>query len=130
METVILLRMTGPRSIKAAQDWISVNADADGTTAAQVIASLPALKTGQGWVWSPALLRTLQQVDFALFDTFDSHATPTPGQRRVVPKTRAEIARLHRDLAAGHTRSDDATRVPSLPTWPTRTASSSTEPST
>lgn len=135
METVILLRMTGPRSIKAAQDWISVNADADGTTAAQVIASLPALTTGQGWVWSPALLRTLQQVDFALFDTFDSHATPTPGQRRVVPKTRAdidldalgaeiaatverakdndpvalraEIARLHRDLAAGHPRSDD-----------------------
>lgn len=136
METVILLRMTGPRSIKAAQDWISVNADADGTTAAQVIASLPALETGHGWVWSPALLRTLQQVDFALFDTFDSHATPTPGQRRVMPKTRAdidldalgaeiaatverakdndpaalraEIARLHRDLAAGHPRSDDA----------------------
>lgn len=128
METVILLRMTGPRSIKAAQDWISVNAEADTTTATEVIASLPALDTGEGWVWSPALLHTLQRVRFSLFDTFDSHATPTPGRRRIVPKTRAdidlealgaeiaatverakdndpvalraEIARLHRDLAA------------------------------
>lgn len=135
METVILLRMTGPRSIKAAQDWISVNADADGITAAEVIASLPALDTGEGWVWSPALLHTLQRVRFSLFDTFDSHATPTPGRRRIVPKTRAdidlealgaeiaatverakdndpvalraEIARLHRDLAAGSRSTSD-----------------------
>ena len=56
METVILLRMTGPRSIKAVQDWISVNADHDDTTARKVIASLPSLATGEGWVWSPRFL--------------------------------------------------------------------------
>ncbi|ORB76425.1 hypothetical protein BST46_30195, partial [Mycobacterium timonense] len=43
METVILLRMTGPRSIKAAQDWIRVNAADDDTQASEVIATLPSL---------------------------------------------------------------------------------------
>lgn len=48
--------MTGPRSIKAVQDWISVNADHDDTTAREVITSLPSLPTGQGWV-EPRFLR-------------------------------------------------------------------------
>lgn len=92
METVILLRMTGPRSIKAVQDWISVNADPeDTTTARDVIASLPSLATGEGWVWSPGFLRLLEHASFPMFDTFDSHATPKPGQSRVVPKARADI---------------------------------------
>lgn len=46
METVILLRTTGPRSIKAVLDWISVNADQDDTTARTVISSLPSLPPG------------------------------------------------------------------------------------
>lgn len=80
METVILLRMTGPRSIKAVQDWINVNADHDDTTARQVIASLPSLAVGEGWVWSPGFLRILKRTTFPMFNTFDSHATPKPGQ--------------------------------------------------
>lgn len=91
METVVLLRMSGHRSIKAVQDWISANADQDDTTARDIISSLPSLPVGQGWIWSPGFLRILQRVTFPLFDTFDSHATPTPGQARVVPKVRAEI---------------------------------------
>lgn len=91
METVILLRMTGPRSIKAAADWISVNATDDGAEARTVIASLPGLQTGEAWVWSPAFLRLLQRVRITMSDTFDSHATPTPGHTRAVPKTRADI---------------------------------------
>lgn len=92
METVILLRMTGPRSIKAAQDWIGVNAAEDAAgQAREVIASLPALQVGEAWVWSPGFLRLLQRVRIRMFDTFDSHATPKPGQARVVPKRRADI---------------------------------------
>ncbi len=91
METVILLRMTGPRSIKAAADWISVNATDDGAEARTVITSLPGLQTGEAWVWSPAFLRLLQRVRITMSDTFDSHATPTPGHTRAVPKTRADI---------------------------------------
>lgn len=102
METVILLRTTGPRSIKAAQDWISVNADSTGTRAREVVESLPTLRVGEAWVWSPAFLSLLQRVQLPLFETFDSHATPRPGQARVVPKTRAEIdlKKLTAEIAA------------------------------
>lgn len=116
METVVLLRMTGPRSIRAAQDWISVNATADDPTSGEVIKSLPTLDTGEGWVWSPAFLHTLRRVRFHKFDTFDSHATPAPGRRRVLPRTRADIdlARLRADIAS----TDDASRHPPRPQPP------------
>lgn len=106
METVILLRMTGPRSIKAVQDWISVNADQGEGTARDVISSLPTLPVGTGYVWSPGFLRLLARVDFPLFRTFDSHATPKPGQVRVVPKARADIDldKISREIAATRER--------------------------
>lgn len=103
METVILMRMTGTRSIKAAQDWIGVNAAEDGAAEArEVIGSLPALQTGEAWVWSPAFLRLLKRVRIEMFETFDSHATPKPGQTRVVPKQRADIdlEKLGAEIAA------------------------------
>lgn len=110
METVILLRMTGPRSIKAAADWISVNATDDGAEARTVIASLPGLQTGEAWVWSPAFLRLLQRVRITMSDTFDSHATPAPGHTRAVPKTRADIdlEALGAEIAATVERAKDA----------------------
>ncbi|UJL32261.1 DUF853 family protein (plasmid) [Mycolicibacterium vanbaalenii] len=110
METVILLRMTGPRSIKAAADWISVNATDDGAEARTVITSLPGLQTGEAWVWSPAFLRLLQRVRITMSDTFDSHATPTPGHTRAVPKTRADIdlEALGAEIAATVERAKDA----------------------
>ncbi len=109
METVILLRMTGPRSIKAVQEWISVNAGEDDTTARTVIASLPSLETGHGWIWSPAFLRILERADFPMFTTFDSHATPKPGQIRIVPNERAEIDldKLGAEIAATRQRARD-----------------------
>lgn len=109
METVVLLRMSGPRSIKAVQDWISVNADQDDATVRDVVSSLPALPVGQGWVWSPGFLRILQRTTFPKFSTFDSHATPAPRQARVVPKVRAEIDldALGAEIAATRDRARD-----------------------
>lgn len=109
METVVLLRMTGPRSIKAVQDWINVNADQDDTTAREVISSLPSLAIGEGWVWSPGFLRILERTTFPMFSTFDSHATPKPGQTRVVPKKRADIDldKLGAEIAATRERAHD-----------------------
>ncbi|OWL95564.1 hypothetical protein B7435_30225 [Mycolicibacterium peregrinum] len=106
METVILLRTTGPRSIKAVQDWISVNADHDDTTARTVISSLPSLPTGHGWIWSPGFLRILERVEFPMFTTFDSHATPKPGQRRILPNKRAviDLDKLGAEIAATRQR--------------------------
>lgn len=109
VETVILLRMTGPRSIKAVLDWISVNADQDDTTARTVMSSLPSLPTGTGWIWSPEFLGILERVEFPMFTTFDSHATPKPGQRRIVPNERAEIDldKLGAEIAATRQRAHD-----------------------
>ncbi len=109
METVILLRMTGPRSIKAAQDWIRVNAADDDTQASEVIATLPSLETGEAWVWSPAFLRLLTRTRIALFETFDSHATPEPGRARIIPKSRADIdlEKLSAEIAATAQRAKD-----------------------
>ena len=102
METVVLLRMTGPRSIKAVEQWVGVNADQDGSAAKDIIGSLPTLEVGEGWVWSPGFLRLRVRARFPLFETFDSHATPKPGQIRIVPTTRAnvDLERLGREIAA------------------------------
>lgn len=110
METVVLLRMTGPRSIKAVREWISVNSDQDDENVGDVIGSLPSLQVGEGWVWSPGFLRLCKRARFPLFSTFDSHATPAPGRVRVVPKARAEIdlERLGAEIAATRDRARDA----------------------
>lgn len=103
VETVVLLRMTGARTIKAVKEWISVQADEDtDADAADVIRSLPKLAMGEAWVWSPSFLGMLRRTRIALFETFDSHATPEPGQAPAVPQSRAEIdlTRLRGDIAA------------------------------
>ncbi|SEC68369.1 Type IV secretory pathway, VirB4 components (plasmid) [Tsukamurella tyrosinosolvens] len=102
METVVLLRMSGPRTIKAIQEWISVNNDRSSDTAKEVISSLPTLETGTGWVWSPSFLGILTRAQFPLFRTFDSHVTPRVGEIRKVPRTRADIdlARITTDIVA------------------------------
>jgi hypothetical protein len=99
---LILHNMTGRLTIKAINDWISVNAANDETSAAEVVGSLPTLKVGQVWFWSPAFMKTVRQCQIELFTTFDSKATPKPGQRRIVPVRRAEIdlAQLGEEIAA------------------------------
>lgn len=110
METVVLLRITGPRSIKAVREWTSVNADQDDDDARAIIGSLPSLGVGEGWVWSPGFLRVCKRAQFPLFATFDSHATPAPGRIRVVPKARADIDldRLGAEIAATRERARDS----------------------
>lgn len=102
MENVILLGITGRLTIKAIREWIMVNADEDSTSARDVIGSLPSMSVGEAWVWSPAFLRIVQRVKINLFTTFDSHATPKPGESRIVPVKRAEIdlAKLGAEISA------------------------------
>lgn len=94
METLVPMRVTGPKTRKAILDWINDHAG-DPEEVRTVIASLSRLETGQAWVWSPGWLRTLRQVRVRPIHTFDSHATPTPGQARARPQRMAAV-----DLAA------------------------------
>lgn len=88
-EILICLRMTGPRDVAAMDEWVRLHAEDD--EAREVKKSLPALAVGTAWVWSPGLLGILQKVKIAKRETFDSSATPTVGQKRIVPKTMADI---------------------------------------
>lgn len=92
-EVLIALGMTGPRDVAAIDEWVRLHADED--QAAAVKASLPALPVGTAWIWSPGWLDVLQRVKIRRRITFDSSATPKPGQRRVVPNRMADV-----DLAA------------------------------
>jgi len=100
-ETLIVLRVTGPRTRKAVLDWIDDHTD-DPDAIREVIGSLKALEVGEAWVWSPGYLRLLRRIRVRPIRTFDSHATPTPGERRLKPTRPAaiDLATLGERIAA------------------------------
>lgn len=88
-EVLVALRMTGPRDVAAIDEWVRLHADED--QARELKSSLPALPVGTAWVWSPGWLGVLQQVEVRRRRTFDSSATPKPGQVRPNPKRLAPV---------------------------------------
>lgn len=125
-EVLITLGLTGPRDVAAIDEWVRLHADDD--QARQVKQTLASLPVGTAWVWSPAWLSILEKVKIRPRRTFDSSATPQPGEMRPAatafaqvdrealgqqiadleaeiaaedPKTlRVQVARLERELAA------------------------------
>lgn len=98
IDTLIAMRVLGPRDRRAIADWIVVK-QADDT--AGVIDSLPSLPTGTAWVWSP-VRGILQKVVIRRIKTFDSYRTPEPGEQRVEPTARAplDVAQLGEQIQA------------------------------
>ena len=68
---------------------------ADEDQAKEVKASLSSLPVGTAWVWSPGWLELLRRVQIRRPRTFDSSATPRPGQARPAARRMAPV-----DLAA------------------------------
>lgn len=89
VETLIIMRTTSPQDREAISAWIEAQASADERDA--VIDSLPSLKTGEAWVWSPSVLETLVRVKIRARRTFDSSATPKVGEQRIEPKALAPV---------------------------------------
>jgi len=96
VETLVILRMTGPQDRAAIESWIELNASAEERK--EVLASLPKLPTGTGWFWSPQWLGLLQKVQIRRRGTFDSSKTPEVGD--VIPVVNAGCAPDFPDLAA------------------------------
>lgn len=71
-DTVIALRATAKLDRDAVKGWIEY---ADAST--EILASLPRLDDGEGWIASPQKLKVTKQVHFDRRHTFDSGATPT-----------------------------------------------------
>lgn len=87
VETMIVMRMLGPRDREAVNGWIKhKNLDDEH----DVLSSLPSLPTGTAWVWSP-MRDILQKVAMRRIETFDSYVTPKPGEVRVEPKALAKV---------------------------------------
>ncbi|MDX4076784.1 hypothetical protein SDB63_25235, partial [Brucella sp. NBRC 113783] len=61
--------------------------------------SLPSLKQGEGWIWSPES-NVLERVRFPAIKTFDSSRTPNSGESVVAPAlTDVDVAELRAAIA-------------------------------
>lgn len=88
-ESLYAMRLVHPKDIDAIMEWINVHADDKDARA--VVDSLPTLGIGEAWFWSPGWMQTIKRVKIRERETFDSSATPKPGQTARVPKALAEI---------------------------------------
>ncbi len=99
-EVLVALGMTGPRDVAAIDEWVRLHADED--QAREVKSSLPSLPVGTAWWWSPGWLDLLARVQVRRRWTFDSSATPKPGEQRPTVARMAEVdlARIGERMAA------------------------------
>jgi hypothetical protein len=100
VELMVVHRTTAPQDKKALDEWIKDNAGEERR--AEFMQSLARLKLGEAWFWSVGWLDTFSRVQVRMRETFDSSATPKPGERRVTPSTLADVNldELREQLAA------------------------------
>jgi uncharacterized protein len=87
-EILIALRTTGPHDRAAIEEWIRYHGSKDERD--HVLGELSHLPTGTAFVWWPAE-EILRKVEIRERRTYDSSATPKPGERRRAPKTLADV---------------------------------------
>lgn len=96
VESLVAMRLIAPQDRKAVEEWIADQADKE--TGKEIIASLPTLKTGEAWVWSPEA-SFLERVTFPRPKTYDSSKVQKAGTtKRLSPidveKLQADFAKL------------------------------------
>lgn len=108
-ENLFTLRLVHPKDISAIHEWVNVHADPD--TATGMIKSLPSLAVGTAWLWSPGWLNSFQKFEVRRRRTFDSSATPKPGEKKREAKKLAaiDIAKLGEEIqrTAERAKADD-----------------------
>jgi uncharacterized protein len=88
-EVLVVLKLTAPQDQAAIDDWVRANADE--AQRKEVASSLPSLPVGTAWFWSPGWLDVFKKVRVRARRTFDSSATPKPGQRAIAPRELAPV---------------------------------------
>lgn len=91
-QILIALRVIAPQDLAAIKAWVDVH----GTIEEQktLMASLPSLPVGDAWVWSPGWPTDqgiFKRIHTLPIETFDSGATPKPGEKSKAPKRLADI---------------------------------------
>src|SRR6185312_8281880 len=71
--TLIAMKLIAPQDRKAISEWVSDQTDPE--SGKELIASLPSLGPGEGWVWAPAE-NILERVRFPRPTTYDSSRAP------------------------------------------------------
>jgi len=103
-QILVALRTIAPQDLKAMNAWIDVHGtDEERKT---LMASLPSLPVGDAWFWSPGWpseAGIFRRIHVDRIETFDSGATPKPGEKRAEPKSLADV-----DLAAIRRQMADA----------------------
>lgn len=90
-ELLVCFRATGANTRKKLKEWVSEQEAETGEE--EFFATVSKLDVGEAIVWSPGWLRVFERVKFLQRETFDSSATPRPGQR-LRPKGKAKAVDL------------------------------------
>lgn len=114
IDTLIVLRTVGPND----QDAIRRYAKANGTPEqmAELMASMASLRLGEAWIYEPGADPPLfERVQIRERTTFNSSATPKPGEKRIEPKALSKVERdaLRERMAASFEKAK-AEDVPTL----------------
>lgn len=88
VDILTVLRMGAPNDVKPVVEWLQ--SETSKEFAAQVRAALPSLPVGTAFIAS-APLELAERVAVRERRTFNSGATPKPGERKIVPKVLATI---------------------------------------
>ena len=87
-DILVSMKLTSSQDRDAVGRWIEGQADrAEGQ---RILAALPRLGRGEGWVWAPSD-GVLARAAFPPIRTLDSSRTPTRGERAAAPRTLAEV---------------------------------------
>jgi hypothetical protein len=102
-QMLVALRTIAPQDLAALNAWIDVHGTPDERKV--LMESLPALPVGDAWFWSPGWPTVdgiFERVHVLPIETFDSGATPKPGEKHVEPKHAADVdlEALRRQMAA------------------------------
>ena len=100
-DVLVSMKLTSSQDREAIGRWIEGQADrAEGR---RILAALPRLARGEGWVWAPSD-GVLEKVAFPQIRTLDSSATPRREERATVPNSLAavDLAAIRAALARAH----------------------------
>lgn len=92
VEMLVVLRTISPQDLAAMKAWIDVHGTIEEGKI--MMESLPSLPIGTAWFWSPGWPTKdglFTRTHILPITTFDSAATPAPGQKKVVPKNLADV---------------------------------------
>ena len=87
-DILITMKLTSSQDREAIGAWIE--GQADRQEGRRILAELPRLRQGEGYLWAPGH-GLLERVQFPAIRTFDSSRTPCRGERPAVPRTLAEV---------------------------------------